>query len=192
MNHARKQLENEIKMHGRQKLFERIQQEIRRELCPDFLKSLRTKQGLTQSIERDYISKINGILQRMGLTYKTAGTQQSKDYQNIDDIGLHVEVKKTDSFKIIFNDTLPTRDIFYVILFTGKQYKTKANIEPQGVFLNGKALVEESNGWIQNYRQEIELLKDKYCRGNNKKQLQGCMEVYVRPTYSANIAHLLR
>ena len=38
---------------------------------------------------------------------------------------------------------------------------------------------------------EVNLLKDKYCRGQNKKNLCGIMEVYTRPTYKANISSLL-
>lgn len=39
---------------------------------------------------------------------------------------------------------------------------------------------------------EINLLKDKYGRGENKKQLKGIMEVYPRPTFKANIRSFLQ
>lgn len=191
MQHVHNQLIKDIITYGKHRLFRRIQKEITKDLTPEFLKTLKTKKGLTQTKERYYIAKITETLHRMNVPFEGAGSQQSKDYRNVNGINLHIEVKKTDSFKIIFNDTLPTSDIFYIIIFTGKEYKTKSNIEPQLVFLNGSTLVEESNDWIQEYKKEVELLKNKYCRGENKKKLQGCMEVYVRPTYSANIRHLI-
>ena len=44
----------------------------------------------------------------------------------------------------------------------------------------------------EEYRKEIELLKNKWCRGVNKQTLSGCMTCYARPSYSANITKLLR
>lgn len=187
-----KRVLQDITRHGKDSLFRRIQEEVKQDLTTDFLKTLKTRKGLTQAKERDYIAKINETLRKMNLSFDVAGSQQSKDYRNVNGIGLNIEVKKTDSFKIIFNDTLPTDDIFYIILFTGKEYKTKPDIEPQLIFLNGQSLVAESNNWIQEYREQVEILRNKYCRGQNKKNLQGCMEVYVRPTYSANISHLIK
>jgi len=191
MQHLHKQLVGDIVRLGRANLFRRIKHEVSKDLPPKTLRSLKTKKGLTQNQEREYIKIIKQTLNRMNLSFEVAGSQQSKDFRNVGGIGLNIEVKKTDSQKIIFNDTCPTDNIFYIILFTGKEYKTKPNIEPQLVFINGKSLVENSNEWINEYEREIEILRNKYCRGENKKKLNGCMEVYVRPTYSANISHLI-
>ena len=41
--------------------------------------------------------------------------------------------------------------------------------------------------WIQEYKRELDSLRDRYARGENKKKLSGLMEVYPRPTYKASI-----
>jgi len=49
------------------------------------------------------------------------------------------------------------------------------------LFINGEEFIRDSP-WIHDYIQEINALKDKYARGENKKLLEGIMEVYPRPT----------
>jgi len=69
------------------------------------------------------------IFDSMELSYEEAGSQQSKDFRNVGGIGLNIEIKKTDNPIIYFNDTCPNKDIFYVIFFTGKEYKRKPEKE---------------------------------------------------------------
>lgn len=49
----------------------------------------------------------------------------------------------------------------------------------------------KTSPWIEDYINEISALKDKYARGANKKQLEGIMEVYPRPTFKANISSFI-
>jgi hypothetical protein len=128
----------------------------------------------------------------MALSYKQAGSQQSKDFRNVGDIDLDIEVKKTDNMKVFFNDTCPSEKIFYVIFFTGKEYKKtpEKNIPGKLLFMNGEEFVKDSP-WIEDYIQEITRIKDKYGRGENKKCLEGIMEVYPRPTFKADISKFL-
>jgi hypothetical protein len=176
----------------RKDLFSTISSAISRDIGPEFIKSTKTTNGDTQVSERNVIGKIREVLTDMGLVFNEAGSQQSKDFRNVGGIGLDIEVKKTDSTTIYFNDTCPNKNIWYVILFTGKEYKLtpEKNIPPQLLYLNGEEFIHDSP-WIEDYVREINLLKDKYARGEGKKSLSGIMEVYPRPTFKANISGFL-
>jgi hypothetical protein len=173
-------------------LFQRIIVVLNSVISMEFIKSTRTIKGDTQNSERKVIEKIEETFIGMGLTFTPAGSQQSKDFRNVGGIGLNIEVKKTDSFEIYFNDTCPSKDINYIILFTGKEYKRKPenNIPPQLCFINGEQFLADAP-WIEDYIAELTVLKDKYARGENKKQLKGIMSVYPRPTLKANVSSFL-
>tara|TARA_B110000971_G_scaffold172434_1_gene177332 strand:+ start:125 stop:658 length:534 start_codon:yes stop_codon:yes gene_type:complete len=168
-------------------VFIKIKYLIKIKIDEEFIENLKTKKGDTQKSERIYIQKIKDIFDENNITYEEAPSQQSKDFRNINGTGLNLEGKKTDSKTIIFNDTCPNKEINYFIIFTGNK-----TYPPQLVFINGQEIVETSMPWIEDYTRELALLKDKYCRGENKKNLCGIMEVYARPTYSANISSLLQ
>lgn len=167
-------------------ILEEIQNLLKKNIDKNFIESLKTKKGNTQNAERIYIKKIKDIFDENDITYEEAASQQSKDFRNINKTELNLECKKTDSLTIYFNDTCPNKDINYCIIFTGNK-----KIPPQLVFINGQKIVETSMPWIDDYTRELTILKDKYCRGENKKNLCGMMEVYARPTYKANIECLL-
>lgn len=173
-------------------LFNRITSKLSDMVSIDFIKSTKTEKGNTQVSERVVIEKIREVLTSLELTFEEAGSQQSKDFQNVGGIGLNIEIKKTDNPVIYFNDTCPTKDIYYVILFTGKEYKRtpEKNIPPTLLYINGEEFIQDSP-WIADFDAELTALKDKYARGANKKKLSGIMEVYPRPTYKANIAKFL-
>tara|TARA_B110000967_G_C18824949_1_gene530820 strand:- start:711 stop:1244 length:534 start_codon:yes stop_codon:yes gene_type:complete len=175
-------MSEELKMS----IFETIQNLLKTNINKYFIESLKTKKGNTQNAERIYIQKIKDIFDENNITYEEASSQQSKDFRNINNTGLNLECKKTDSVTIYFNDTCPNKDIDYFIIFTGNK-----TYPPQLVFINGQKIVETSMSWIDDYTHELTQLKDKYCRGENKKNLCGMMEVYARPTYKANIVCLL-
>ena len=173
-------------------LFNRITSKLSDMVNVDFIKSTKTKKGNTQESERVVIEKIREVLTSLDLTFEEAGSQQSKDFQNVGGIGLNIEIKKTDKQVIYFNDTCPTKDIYYIIFFTGKECKKmpEKNIPPKLLYINGEEFIQESP-WIADYIVELTALKDKYARGENKKELAGIMEVYPRPTFKANIAKFL-
>ena len=173
-------------------LFNRITSKLSDVVNVDFIKSTKTEKGNTQVSERVVIEKIREVLTSLELTFEEAGSQQSKDFQNVGGIGLNIEIKKTDSPVIYFNDTCPTKDIYYVIFFTGKEYKKmpEKNIPPKLLYINGEEFIQDSP-WVADYIAELTALKDKYARGENKKKLSGIMEVYPRPTFKANIASFL-
>ena len=176
-----------------QALFNRITKELDEQVGEDFIKSTKTEKGNTQVSERVVIEKIRVILTGMELSFEEAGSQQSKDFRNVGGIGLNIEIKKTDNPVVYFNDTCPNKDIWYIIFFTGKEYKRKPenNIPAKLLYINGEEFIKDSP-WLEEYIQEITVLKDKYARGAAKKQLAGIMEVYPRPTFKGNISRFLR
>jgi hypothetical protein len=176
-----------------QALFNRITKELDEQVGEDFIKSTKTEKGNTQVSERVVIEKIRVILTGMELSFEEAGSQQSKDFRNVGGIGLNIEIKKTDNPVVYFNDTCPNKDIWYIIFFTGKEYKRKPenNIPAKLLYINGEEFIKDSP-WLEEYIQEITALKDKYARGAAKKQLAGIMEVYPRPTFKGNISKFLR
>ena len=176
-----------------QALFNRITKELDEQVGEEFIKSTKTEKGNTQVSERVVIEKIRVILTGMELIFEEAGSQQSKDFRNVGGIGLNIEIKKTDNPVVYFNDTCPNKDIWYIIFFTGKEYKRKPenNIPAKLLYINGEEFIKDSP-WLDEYIQEITALKDKYARGAAKKQLAGIMEVYPRPTFKGNISKFLR
>ena len=178
---------NTVNTMNKSVLLKKIQEEITRQLHKEFIISLRTRHGNTQSVERIYIEKIGKILTDMGLDYTSAGSQQSKDFRNIGGTGLNIEVKKTDSFKIKCNDTCPTRDIDYVIIYT----KESRRYSPQIVYINGQDILDTSP-WVPDYFKGLDTMKNTYGRGDNKKNLPGMISVYPRPNIDVNIKCLLK
>jgi len=173
-------------------LFEKIQVKVSEVVNEEFIKSTKTEKGNTQISERVVIEKIREVLKMLELTFQEAGSQQSKDFRNVGGIGLDIEIKKTDNPVIYFNDTCPSKDIYYIVLFTGKEYKRtpEKNIPAKLLFINGEEFIQDSP-WIHEYIEQLTILKDKYARGENKKNLAGIMEVYPRPTFKANISKFL-
>lgn len=173
-------------------LFDKVTAKLDEVVNEEFIKSTKTTKGNTQVSERVVIEKIRQVLSSLEITYEEAGSQQSKDFRNVGGIGLNIEIKKTDNPVIYFNDTCPNHDIYYVIFFTGKEYKRtpEKNIPPKLLYINGEEFIKDSP-WIQEYIDVLNTLKDKYARGENKKKLSGIMEVYPRPTFKANISKFL-
>jgi len=169
-----------------------IIRETKKIMNSEYLKTLITKNGNTQVAERQYIDTFKTILDSLKFTYTEAPSQSSKDFRNINNIGLNIEMKKTDSFNIMCNDTCPNKDIEYIILFTGKEYKrqNKTNIEPQVICINGDSIVK-SCPWLDEFKEDLEFVKNKWCRGENKKMLEGFLRTYIRPTYQFDIRTLI-
>ena len=71
-------------------MFSRIAEIIRKEITHEFIISTKTLKGNTQVSERAVISKIRVILDSMKLTYTEAGSQQSKDFRNVNNTGLNI------------------------------------------------------------------------------------------------------
>ena len=163
------------------------------------LSSYKTSNGDTQEKERYYIEDIKNIFDKMGLKYTQAGSQQSKDFRDVSNkgstLGINIEIKKTDGVTIKLNDTLPSFDVFYIILVTGKEFKKKENIPPQIIFINGYDLVKNDIYWLVDYKKWIENARNEwgrktYDKDNYANKLK-YISTYPRPNYSRDITHLL-
>lgn len=175
-------------------LFSQIRDLCSSKITSEWISTIKTSKGNTQNSERIVIQKIKEVLDELKLTYEEAGSQQSKDFRNVGGIGLDIEIKKTDNSIIYFNDTCPSPEIYYIIIFTGKTYKKPStkqpNIPGQVLYLNGAEFLSDCE-WLEEFIGELNALKDKYARGENKKQLSGIISVYPRPTFKADISSFL-
>ena len=125
----------------------------------EFINSIKTTKGNTQNSERYSIDFFKRVLESLSLDYNIAGSQQSKDFRNVGNIDLDIEIKKTDNLTIFFNDTLPNENIYYIIFFTGKTFKNETkNIDPCILFINGYDFIKDSP-WVNEYYKEINELK---------------------------------
>jgi hypothetical protein len=183
----------QIITNERDELFNRIKECLINSINKSDIIALKTIKGNTQITERMSIDLIRKCLESLNYPFEEAGSQQSKDFRNVNNIGLDIEVKKTDGGTIYFNDTLPTKNIYYIIFFTGKTFKTKESIPPQVIFINGVDLIGEDMELALEYQKEIELMRDKWSRkskGQNAKLFK-YMSVCPRATYKTSIEHLL-
>ena len=173
-------------------LFELITFYLQQCISEDFIRETKTKNGDTQSGERLTISEVRGVLDEMGLEYVEAGSQQPEDFREVHfpenpSVKISLEIKKTKSPTVVFNDTFPTKNIYYVIFYGGN-----TKISPQIICTKGDAFSRESRVWADVVRKRISDMNDKYARGDNKKNLSGIMRCYIRPTWSANISKFLK
>ena len=175
------------------RIFNKIKSDINKNIKTIDLTNLKVNDGKTQEKEKLSIIIVKNTLDSLNCSYIKAGSQQSKDFQNICGSGLNIEVKKTDSLIVYFNDTLPSSDIYYIIIFTGKEYKSeKTNIEPQIIYINGYDLIKKDIYYLLDYKKTIEELKSKWGTksGEKSKKLKQ-FTLYPRPTYKTSIKHLI-
>ena len=173
--------------------FNHLKQEVSKLVDNEQIKSLVTKNGNTQVSERVSIEIVKKALNNLGYSFTEAGSQQSKDFRNVCNIGLDIEVKKCDSTTIYFNDTCPSSSIYYIIIFTGKEYKTKESISPSIIFINGYELIKKDIYFLIDFKKDLEAMRNKWCRkteNQNANKLK-YMSTYFRPTYKRSISDLL-
>ena len=185
-------VESEVVESEEDELFELISFYLQHCISEDFIRETKTENGNTQSGERITISEVRGVLDEMGLEYVEAGSQQPEDFREVHfstnpSVKISLEIKKTKSPTVVFNDTFPTKNIYYVIFYGGN-----TKISPQMIFTKGDAFSRESRVWADVVRKRISDINDKYARGDNKKNLSGIMRCYIRPTWSANISKFFK
>jgi len=156
---------------------------MRLRITRDFLRSTRTSHGNTQFSERIFIRMVRETLTQLGLYFEEAGTQQPYDFRNIGGVGLQIEVKRTNSRSIIFNDTLPTRGTYYLVAVCLE--------EPHLVMIPGEKFTEGYEDVIDTFVTRLNQLRDDFARGPNRHALGPIMGVYPRPTFRADIRTFL-
>ena len=165
-----------------------IQERVSHSVTTEWISSLKTTKSNTQQNERIYIEKLKSILTDCGCTFQQAGSQQSKDFRNIQHAdfegSLNIEAKMTKGMNIMANDTLPSEDTFYIVFFTGNK-----TFKPQFFWKQGNEFTS-NNGWEKEYLNEIATIKKKYCTKSNGKR-EGQMSCYVRPNWSICIKDFL-
>lgn len=160
-------------------IFLSIVEEYKKKFTKDFINSIITKHGNTQNSERIYNYEMEDCLKKLNLSYIKAGSQSPYDFRiSVNNSIMLLEVKKTDSLKIFYNDTLPSDNVYYIILYTGKLKKYSY---PSLIYVNGTELIY-GNEWVFEFQKDLQKLKNKYKRIGDDK-----ISVYPRPTYSGSI-----
>jgi hypothetical protein len=170
-------------MEEKSKVFENILTLVKERFNSEVFEQIKTRNGNTQYAEGSYKLLIKNILIENGYEFKEAGSQQPYDFRisMLNGETLYLELKKTDGYRICFNDTCPNSNAYYIIIYTAKISTT---YKPQIVGLNGIKFIENCP-WIEEYIREINLLKQKY------SNMEGNIRVYPRPNISSDIKFLL-
>ena len=155
------------------KIISRISKMLTKKFTNDVFDKIKTKNGATQDSERSYKKYIKDTLDELNLSFTEAGTQQSKDYRL--DCGIIIEVKKTDSKVLKFNDSYINPNVYYIFINT----KYKKIMINKGIYLLDKNELDECI-------KLKELLRTLDIKGKNKK-----MTAYIRPNFSYDMKHLL-
>ena len=163
--------------------FQNILKLVEEKFNNDIFEQIKTKNGNTQHVETSYKLLIKNILIENNYNFKEAGTQQPYDFRisMLNGETLNLELKKTDGYRICFNDTCPNSEAYYIIIYTAKKSK---NYKPQIIGVNGNTFIENCP-WIEDYIKDLNIIKQKY------SSMKGNMYVYPRPNLSSDIKFLL-
>lgn len=164
-------------------VFENILTLVKEKFNSEIFEQIKTRNGNTQHAEGSYKLLIKNILIENNYQFTEAGSQQPYDFRILlsNNNILYLELKKTDGYKICFNDTCPNSSAYYIIIYTAKKSTT---YKPQIIGVNGIKFIENCL-WIEEYIREINLVKQKYLN------MEGNMSVYPRPNISSDIKFLL-
>jgi hypothetical protein len=110
--------------HARQNLFDVIKSRL---LEKGGLLISGTDKGKTQASGTKAEGKVKEVLDELNLEYDVAPSQQHRDFRNIGNIGLDIEVKKSDKGIIKCNDTRPPEDVFYIVFLYQSSTKKSKN-----------------------------------------------------------------
>jgi len=173
-------------MSNKSQIFQNILALVKDKFNTDVFDQIKTKNGNTQHSETSYKLIIKNVLIENNYTFTEAGSQQPYDFRIAlsDGDTLYLELKKTDGYKICFNDTCPSSDAYYIIIYTAKK---STKYKPQIIGVNGNKFIENCP-WISDYMNDINLIKQKY----SSSMKLGNMYAYPRPNLSSDIKFLLK
>jgi hypothetical protein len=155
-------------------------------------RELSTKKGNTQSVERTYIGILKYVLDKMGVIYNEAPSQEPYDFRILFPVPMLLEMKKCDGNTVTCNDTLPMEYADYIIISTKYRDVKHVNgltINPNG----GEEYQEIYNRYKRHFEdlfRNIELENPIVIRAlldimiEKVKKLPGHLSAYFRPTWS--------
>jgi len=120
-------------------LFKIIATKLKSVVNDEFIQSIKTLKGNTQSSERVVIQKIRDVFGDLELSYEEAGSQQSKDFRNVGGIGLDIEIKKPTH--PMFTSTILVRVPIFIILYS----LPEKNINQKKIFRHSFCLSTAKN-----------------------------------------------
>lgn len=138
--------------------------------------NFKTHKGKTQKSEAKYMNVIKTTLTENHIQFTKQSSQRHIDLNSVGPYNIKIEVKKTDTNRIMLNDTIPRKGVFYVIILS-KHEKV--------LFIEGDKLVENDQWYIE-YKKKVDELKDFV-----KKHRSGCLDAYPRPNYSICVNRFL-
>jgi len=148
---------------------------------------LPTVAGKTQNAGTGSEKDVQGILRCLGYTFHMAGTQQPKDFRNINGTGIDIEVKHCDSKTFKLNDTLPGKTI-YIMIFTAK--KTTA-YTPRVIIERGDRLVGKGAN-LARYQAELGFITRAFSHAKSPcYKLTENLKGFVRPNYDLDVTQYL-
>lgn len=176
-----------------QLMFEKIKHELQCDASTqegqDRIKGWATKEGNTQESERRSIAYVCSVLDKLGLSYEQAGSQQAEDIRNVGGIGLTLEIKKTKNTNICLNDTPPQPHVYYVIFHTTDPRQKATNRKPQVVCCLGVEMMPtEEAERFQAAHETIQNLRNTLGKGEARKHR---LTAFPRMNYSFDIRDLL-
>jgi hypothetical protein len=168
--------------HARQNLFDVIKSRL---LEKKNLLIFGTDKGKTQQSGTRAEGKVKEVLDELNLSYTCAPSQQHRDFRNIGNIGLDIEVKKSDKGIIKCNDTRPPEDVFYIVFLYQKSTE-KSKHKPCIWFGTGDELCGHP---------ELEALREVDIAMENARKIAkskglGNLKLYPRYNWSVNCAGL--
>ena len=164
---------------SKQIIFEIISFHFRNKMKTFDYSKLKNVRGNTQTTEKIYIKIMRKILENLQLDFIEAESQRPWDFRVFIDENttLKIEMKKTQSKKVMLNDTLPKNDVYFIIIYIGKKSKI--------ICINGDEMLGLSRFWINDFQKELCMLKQK------NKFYDGYITTYARPNFSFSIKHLI-
>ena len=183
----------------RQEFFEKLKNASQEEVNKISIEEFRTKNGKTQQSERQSIKIIKEILKRWKFieinrkqkyndnvfkskTFYINSSQKPNDFiiKLNNDLIIKIEVKKTNSNRVILNDTLPFQTD-YIIFCSKKIFE-----HPKVLYIDGRKIKKKS--WIDKLVEDLDKSKQLAKQGKDDDDI---IRAYPRPNYSMSIKKYL-
>lgn len=154
-----------------------------KKMCKSKIDIIKTKNGKTQYTEDVYSVIFENILNVLNIDYRKNSSQKFIDFMiYFNNTEIPIELKKTSRNRIILNDTFPSSNVVYFIIYVGKEPKIFWKYGMELLIILPDDLLQ-----FREYFQEFQNIKNKI-----KSKLFGNLNVYPRPNFSIDIKHHLK